>query len=551
MKVNSDGLNSIIFKSVLLDDYQRASIEVDDVFVSNLEIRARRLDGFEWKDNPYYYDEELVLPIELTKDKEEVTITIKSQSDMVLYRVWTISDDKSNDEIMLGDSANKQDHSYQESRTSAPVASAYEYDPNNLIDEMTWKKIFTDEEIVNSLWIKITYKDQLEPAVYAPISSFFGFGEYGMFETLGLMTGLKADGTMYFYYPMPFEEGIKIELYNESNTNLNDIDFNLTYENNYFKKGTYGYFKVNYLTHVHGTEISLKHGEPITFLNVEGSGKVVGLTHSASGAYFGIHSRFYLEGDEQIYIDGSRSHSFHGTGTEDFYNGGWYFKNGVQTNPTFGQSTHNYRNNRDRTVMFRSLISDPIVFRESIDFKMEHGGWNERIDVDVHAAVYYYQTPSILQRTDQILFGDELSLEDHQYQTDESSKFVSNNTRYYEGYYNNQQTPYQRVSEVEEYSTFRVNVLSQNKGVILRREYVMNPLNQMANVYVDGVLVGIWQSSFRNGTGIHVRQDDFYIPPSYTENKQELTIKIEVIPNNESTIWTESFYEIYSIKKGD
>jgi hypothetical protein len=68
---------------------------------------------------------------------------------------------------------------------------------------------------------------------------------------------------------------------------------------------------------------------------------------------------------------------------------------------------------------------------------------------------------------------------------------------------------------------------------------------------VDGVLVGIWQSSFRNGTGIHVRQDDFYIPPSYTENKQELTIKIEVIPNNESTIWTESFYEIYSIKKGD
>lgn len=551
MKVNSDDLNSIRFRSVLLDDFQRASIEVDDVFIANLEIRARRLNGFEWKDNPYYHDEEFLLPNELTRDKKEVTITIKTQSDMVLYRAWTVSNDKNNDEIMFGETSNEQDHNYQESRTSAPVSSVYEYDPNSLIDEKTWSQIFIDEDIVNSMWIKITYKDQSGTAVYVPISSFFGFGAYGMFETLGLMAGLKSDGTMYFYYPMPFEAGIKIELVNKSDTDLNDINFTLTYEKNYFEKGKYGYFKVNYISHVHNSETSLKHGEPITFFNVEGSGKVVGITHSASGAYFGIHSRFYLEGDEQIYLDGSKSHSFHGTGTEDFYNGGWYFKNGVQTNPTFGQSNHNYRDNRDRTVMFRSLITDPIVFRSSINFMMEHGGWNERIDVDVYAAVYYYQAPSVLQRTDQVLFDDDLSLENHQYQTDESSKFVSNNTRYYEGYYNNQQTPYQRVSEVKEHSTFKVNILSQNKGIILRREYVMNPLNQMANVYVDGVLVGIWQSSFRNGIGIHVRQDDFYIPSSYTENKQELTIKIEVIPNSESSIWTESFYEIYSIKKGD
>lgn len=551
MKVDGNTSNTLRFRGVLLDDNQSANVKIDNLSAPNLIFRARRLDGFEWLDGPFYADALVELPTNLTRGKSEVIVTIEATTDITIYRGWSETTTKKFDEIEFGETKSKDSHNYQESRSTAAVLTTYEYDPNTLIDEATWKSIYEDEDLINNIWLKITYKDQEGNAVYAPISSFFGFGAYGMFETLGLMVGLTEDGTMYSYYPMPFEAGIKIELVNLSTKNISNINVTIGYENNYLEAGTYGYFKTNYVSHTNGTDTRLKHGQPITFLDVEGSGKVVGITHSASGDYFGIHSRFYLEGDEQIYIDGSLSHSFHGTGTEDFYNGGWYFKNGVQTTPTFGQSNHNYRDGRDRTVMIRTLITDPIVFRSSIDFKMEHGGWNERIDVDVYATVYYYHAPSVLQRTDQIKFTDPASLEAHNYETDNSSTIVNNNTRYYEGYYNNVQTPNQTVSEVNEYSTFKVSILAQNEGVILRREYVMNPINQTANVYVDGELVGVWQSAFRNGTGIYVRQDDFYIPAEFTDGKQELTIKIEVLQNSDSTYWTESFYEIYSIIKGE
>lgn len=551
LKVNDLDNNILRFRGLLLENNQEATIKIDDKTVSKLEFRARRINGFEWMDSNYYHDAEIVIPKNLLIGKKEVTITLKTTTDLTIYRAWMFLNDKEEDQIMFGDTSSKEKHNYHESKTSAPIVSTYEYDPNTRIDELTWQDIYKEEDIINQVWIRITYKDQKDEAVYAPVSSFFGFGAYGMFETLGLMVGLKSDGTMYCYYPMPFETGVKIELINRSDVDFEQITVNVGYENNLFEKGTYGYFKTNYISHTNKTESSLVHNEPITFLKVEGSGKVVGITHSASGDYFGIHSRFYLEGDEQIYIDGSMSHSFHGTGTEDFYNGGWYFKAGVKTTPTFGQANHNYRDNRDRTVMIRTLITDPIVFRSEIDFKMEHGGWNERIDVDVYAVVYYYHSEPVLQRTDQINFNNDDSLVTHQYQTDNKSNFVSTNSRYYEGYYHNKLTPYKKMSEVAEFSQFTVNILAANEGVILRREYMMYPINQMARVYVDGKYVGLWQSAFRNGVGIYVRQDDFYISSEFTAGKQKIDIKIEVVINSDASYWTESFYEIYSIKKGD
>ena len=39
--------------------------------------------------------------------------------------------------------------------------------------------------------------------------------------------------------------------------------------------------------------------------------------------------RDYLEGDERIFIDGKLTPELYGTGTEDFYESGWYFRGGI------------------------------------------------------------------------------------------------------------------------------------------------------------------------------------------------------------------------------
>lgn len=547
MKVEKSKFNQLKFKSVLLDYTQIASVKIDGVNVSNLEVRARRLNGFEWKDSQYFGDVTYNIPESLTtgKDKVEVTLTVTSQ-DLTLYNIETITGTTTIDSFDISDEKSRSARQFVGSQTT-PVEHTYEYDPNTLITQDEWTDIHAAEDIINQVYLKVTYQDQTEDAVYAPVSSFFGFGAYGLFETLGLMVGLKADGTMYSYYPMPFEKGIKIELINHSNHTFDRIDFEIKHENNYFETGSYGYFKSAYVEHLNGTSTALKHQEPITFLKTTGEGHVVGITHSMSGGYFGMHSRFYLEGDEQIYIDGSLSHSFHGTGTEDFYSGGWYFKAGVKTNPLFGQSNHNYRDSRDRTVMIRTMITDPIYFRTGIDFKMEHGGMNDRADADVIASVYYYHKASKTTRTDGFALNNQDSLTSHNYELGPSSTILTTQGNYYEGIYNKVTTNYNKVANILDYASFDVHILKQNQGVILRREYLLAPIGQKAKVYVDGQYVGIWQSAFRNSIEMFVRQDDFYIPKTFTDQKEVLNIKIEFVAGVANK-WTESFYEVYTIE---
>ena len=65
---------------------------------------------------------------------------------------------------------------------TTPVEHTYEYDPNTLITQDEWTDIHAAEDIINQVYLKVTYQDQIEDAVYAPVSSFFGFGAYGLFK---------------------------------------------------------------------------------------------------------------------------------------------------------------------------------------------------------------------------------------------------------------------------------------------------------------------------------------------------------------------------------
>lgn len=532
----------LVFEGYLDSVEQKGSLDVNGV-KKPLKFRARRLDGFEWKEAPYFKDQ----IVEVSK-AEKLKIKITGQTNkLTLYKVSVKSDGKVIDFIDFGSKKSKDLHNYNERGNIFLENHFYEYDPNDLYKTEEKVKQKLDERLANNLFIKITYPDREKEAVMAPLPSFFGVGAYGLFESLGLMVGLREDKVFYSYYPMPFEEGIKIELINKNDFKFT-LDSKIGTETNLFENGTYGYFMTEYTKHVGNDPNSkLDHGEPITFLNTKGAGKVVGITHSVDGAYFGEHSRFYLEGDEQIYVDGSMSHSFHGTGTEDFYNGAWYFKGGTTNIPIFGQSVHNQTSSRDRTVMIRTMISDPIYFRSEIDFKMEHGGNNDRSEINVDAVVYYYlREEAQIEKVVTMSLNNEEATTLLNYEIGPKSSYDETTNGYYEGYYLSKRTKYTKTALIKDYSTFTIYMDPSNKGVLLRKEGQMKPLEQAANVYVDGVLVGIWQSAFRNAHGTFVRQDEFLIPESFTKNKNEVQIKIELLDSSE--LWTESMYEIFIIK---
>ena len=74
-------------------------------------------------------------------------------------------------------------------------------------------------------------------------------------------------------------------------------------------------------------------GQDWLFADEQGHGKFVGVSHTIRGSRtktaFSDDASYFLEGAERVYTDGSPSPRWYGTGTEDFYEGGWYFNNGT------------------------------------------------------------------------------------------------------------------------------------------------------------------------------------------------------------------------------
>jgi hypothetical protein len=92
-----------------------------------------------------------------------------------------------------------------------------------------------------------------------------------------------------------------------------------------------------------------------------------------------VADRMYLEGDEMIRVDGMRYPLQLGTGTEDYYNGGWYFL-GAHTNPLAGQPRFivndpedGWSHARYEHSLYRDHALDPIVARAGMRFGFEAG----------------------------------------------------------------------------------------------------------------------------------------------------------------------------------
>src|SRR5262249_53961477 len=79
-------------------------------------------------------------------------------------------------------------------------------------------------------------------------------------------------------------------------------------------------------------------------LDTAGTGHVVAVVLTAGSAAMGAcqlaqlpgTDGTHLEGDEHVWVDGSRYPQLHGTGLEDFFNGGFYFLGGPVLLPTHG-----------------------------------------------------------------------------------------------------------------------------------------------------------------------------------------------------------------------
>jgi len=110
-----------------------------------------------------------------------------------------------------------------------------------------------------------------------------------------------------------------------------------------------------------------QRGKPVNLVEIEGEGHYVGVVlghRTRTPGWFG-------EGDDIITVDGQLS--FVGTGTEDYFCDAWGFR--VHNQPYFGAPAYEGREIGDGLSIYRFHIVDPIPFRKSFKFEIEHWPW--------------------------------------------------------------------------------------------------------------------------------------------------------------------------------
>jgi hypothetical protein len=79
-----------------------------------------------------------------------------------------------------------------------------------------------------------------------------------------------------------------------------------------------------------------------------------------------------------------------GTGTDDFFNGGWFFSESPYSGAMAGGS---YKAAEAPTgfAAARGFVNDCVPFKQSFTLDLEHGDGNNAPDMDYTSVVYWYQ----------------------------------------------------------------------------------------------------------------------------------------------------------------
>ncbi len=218
--------------------------------------------------------------------------------------------------------------------------------------------------IINMYW------DGAEkPAVSAPIGDFFGVG-------LGMMA--KFDTELFsspecrafnFTIPMPYRKGAKIEVVNESTSQVL-----FWYDINYIEMerlpNNAMYFHAYW-----NRDLKTELGKDFQLLpKLYGKGRFLGTNVGVIGDK-GYLGSWFGEGEVKVFLDGDVEHpTLQGTGTEDYIGTGW--GQGEYYSHRFGSLFSNKEN--DIYAFYRYHTADAVYFHENIMVTIQQMGNSNR-----------------------------------------------------------------------------------------------------------------------------------------------------------------------------
>ncbi|MCZ7643693.1 MAG: DUF2961 domain-containing protein [Planctomycetota bacterium] len=261
--------------------------------------------------------------------------------------------------------------------------------------------------------LKITWDGAKHPSVLCPLGDFFGLG-HGIVNSYQseLFTASTRHNNKFnqgcalnCYAPMPFREGAKIELVNESNEAHRQyfyVDYelfddepapDLGYFHAEFRRANpFGGWGHEIRVNTPEANIVCKEKEAwrnnYVILETKGRGHYLGCNLSVTN----FQGTWWGEGDDMIWVDGYKwPPDLHGTGSEDYLNQAW----GMQPNAFLrnGSSIHEANTNGYQTSYVHHL-ENPVRFNREVKVTIEHGHGNHLCNEMSSVAYWYAAEPA-------------------------------------------------------------------------------------------------------------------------------------------------------------
>ncbi len=200
-----------------------------------------------------------------------------------------------------------------------------------------------------------------------PLTWFFAVRGRSCLPTRSLFIG-AVDGELYSYFPMPFFERATI-LVGLSSKSKSSVEFEFAVRRaGRAPAPDAGVFQAGVI------DAASSPGTGAELMDLSGRGRLAGVAFT-TGLTEG-KGWVFLEGDETVVVDGETS--WRGTGVEDFFAGGFYFRDDNKTPQPFRRALHGFtclRGSKKLPTMslYRLLPTDGPFFARSLQF-WEEGG---------------------------------------------------------------------------------------------------------------------------------------------------------------------------------
>ena len=215
-----------------------------------------------------------------------------------------------------------------------------------------------NQSILKTLILRLYWDGAEQPAVAAPVGDFFGAGLCEVASFASRCFGTSSGG-FFCKWPMPFRQGFRVELENVDPELDTDVFSNLLYQLTHPLPEAVGYFHAQFNTG------SNPGPAPVQIVEAHGRGHYAGCLLYMQGQEQNYLS--FLEAPEYVWIDGDwETPRIVGTGLEDYFLGGWYFREGTFIGPYHGVPVKDTLN--ASVAMYRVHEADAIHFQDRLRF---------------------------------------------------------------------------------------------------------------------------------------------------------------------------------------